>query len=100
MHLHTLGPYGFAQYTGPEGTLTLSSPDVPILSAGLMTPFPTPGSNSSLAENMKGGMHFNLQNNVWNVNFPQWYPFVEKDKDARYRFAVTVAPQARTPEYV
>lgn len=100
VHLHTLGPYGFAQYTGPEGTLTLSSLDVPILSAGLMTPFPTPGDNSSLPENMKGGMHFNLHNNIWNVNFPLWYPFLEEDKDARYRFAVTVTARAPAPEYV
>jgi len=88
-HLHTLGPHGFALYSGPEGVLSLTSPDVPILSAGLMLPFPTPGDNSSLPGNMKGGMHFNLQNNIWNVNFPQWYPFVEEDKDARYRFTVT-----------
>jgi len=100
VHLHSLGPYGFALYSGPEGTLSLASPDVPILSAGLLSPFPTPGDNSTLPENMKGGMHFNLQNNIWNVNFPQWYPFAEKDKDARYRFAVTVTPGAPTPSLV
>merc|ERR1712137_995283 len=88
-HLHSLGPYGYALYSGVEGTFSLSSPDVPILSAGLMTPFPTPGDNTSLPENMKGGMHFNIQNNIWNTNFPQWYPFVDEDKDARYRFTVT-----------
>lgn len=31
--------------------------------------------------NMKGGMHFNLLNNVWGTNFPMWF-----EEDCRFRF--------------
>ena len=31
-----------------------------------------------------------LQNNIWNTNFPQWYPFEEEDSDAQFRFEVRI----------
>ncbi|MDX2109894.1 MAG: DUF5054 domain-containing protein [Verrucomicrobiota bacterium] len=34
--------------------------------------------------NLDGGWHFNLWNNVWGTNFPQWY-----DQDARFRFTLS-----------
>ncbi len=30
---------------------------------------------------LRGGMHFNLYNNIWGTNFPMWY-----EDDARFRF--------------
>ena len=30
----------------------------------------------------RGGVHFNIHNNVWNTNYALWYPFDEAD-DAR-----------------
>jgi len=35
---------------------------------------------------VKGGMHINLQNNIWGTNFPQWY-----GEDAAFRFVLRVA---------
>lgn len=98
-HLHSLGPLARVKYTGGVGaplgggdaaTISLESLDVPIVSAGLMSPFPTPGDNTTAAKDIASGWHFNLQNNIWNVNFPQWYPFVQEDADARFRFVVDV----------
>jgi hypothetical protein len=89
VHLHSLGPFSTIEYrqnsTKTTEAITLTSLDVPIVSAGLLSPFPTPGNwTIDLSE----GMHYNLQNNIWNVNFPQWYPFIDGDKDARFRFEV------------
>ncbi|MEZ4637949.1 MAG: DUF5054 domain-containing protein [Caldilineaceae bacterium] len=33
---------------------------------------------------LRGGVHFNLYNNVWGTNFPMWY-----DDDARFRFRLS-----------
>lgn len=89
-HLHSLGPDGAVAYTGREGRLTLTPLDTPIVSMGLLSPFPTPSDNSTIRDRLAGGVHANLQNNIWNTNYPQWYPFVAEDADARYRFELRV----------
>ena len=69
------------------GALMIYPLDVPLYSAGLLSPFPTPSVNTSAASWLAaGGVHFNLHNNIWNTNFPQWYPFVEEDESALFRF--------------
>jgi hypothetical protein len=50
------------------GNLSIASLDVPVLSTGILSPFPTPGDNSSIAQSLAQGMHWNIQNNVWNVS--------------------------------
>ena len=77
VHLHSLGPDATVSYTGQEGKMQIASLDAPIVSAGLLSPFPTPGDgdNTTLHEYVREGMHWNVQNNIWNVNFPLWYPF-------------------------
>ena len=67
-HLHSVGPDGKVVYSGREGNLTLRPLDAPIVSMGLLSPFPTPGDNSSLPSLMAGGVHSNVQNNIWNTN--------------------------------
>ena len=90
-HLHSLGPNGFVTYSGREGQLVLQPLDSPIVSMGLLSPFPTPGDNSTLRAQMAGGVHANIQNNIWNTNYPQLYPFVADDADSRFRFELRVA---------
>ena len=85
-HLHSLGPFATIEHNSSNTVLT--SLDAPIVSVGMLSPFPTPGNNTII--NPAQGMHFNIQNNIWNVNFPQWYPFVPKDKDAKFRFYVVL----------
>ena len=93
-HLHSLGPFATIEYSENsenEKTVILQSLDSPIVSFGLVSPFPTPGNNSKHEIDPSNGMHYNIQNNIWNVNFPQWYPFVKEDKDARFRFIIDLA---------
>ena len=90
-HLHSMGPYATAEYkhAGDQEQVVLQS-DAPIVSVGMVSPFPTPGNNSAHLIDPSNGLHWNVQNNIWNVNFPQWYPFEKKDKDARFRFVIDV----------
>ena len=74
-HLHAMGPDGAMVYSGPDGNLTIASLDVPVVSTGILSPFPTPGENATIAASMAEGMHWNVENNIWNVDYPQWYPF-------------------------
>ena len=57
---------------------------MPVVSAGLLSPLPTAEDNTtrdnttSLIESWidsptTGGWHWNLQNNIWNTNYPQWF---------------------------
>ena len=41
-------------------------------------------SENNQVPDMKGGIHFNLHNNVWTTNFRAWY-----DDDAMFRFKVS-----------
>ena len=97
-HLHALGSDGAVvahDWAGPgSGTLILESLDVPVVSAGLLSPFPTPGGNSTAdiaAWIRKGGWRYNVQNNIWNTNYPMWYPFVPADTEILARFQLSLA---------
>ena len=100
-HLHAMGADGAMVYDGKDGHLSIASLDVPVVSTGLLSPFPTPGDNTTIAGTLELGMHWNVQNNVWNVDYPQWYPFEgvygygnggEQDgtlgRDAAFRFRI------------
>jgi hypothetical protein len=41
---------------------------------------------------MKGGVHANVQNNIWNTNYVMWYPFEPEDAASRFRFELDFAP--------
>ncbi len=66
---------------GGETAIEIVSLDVPIVSAGLLSPFPsaldnaTKDNTTSLIEGWieAGGWHYNVQNQIWNTNYPQWY---------------------------
>lgn len=51
------------QMMRPVG-FTISSLDVPVVSMGKASPFPTPRNTPP---NMSNGVHFNIQNNLWNT---------------------------------
>ena len=81
VHLHAVGHDG-VRYTGGEGRLALVSLDSALLSVGEASPVPSPLH----APDPRGGIHWALVGNLWNTNYPFWYPFVEADKDAKFRF--------------
>lgn len=53
------------------------------------SPFPAVAPLPSTA--LQNGLSFNLLNNVWNTNFPLWYPYTATERDASllYRFEIT-----------
>jgi len=63
--------------TSDDGTvrsITARSVDAPFV--GIGTPWPFPTRDSSRVEGAPA-FQFNLFNNIWGTNYPQWYPFVD-----------------------
>jgi hypothetical protein len=107
LHLHGVGPGGVtvraaaaamagtagggAAATPPSSTaaaaaaaVRLVSLDSALVSIGSPEPVPTP----LVAPDVSGGVHFALVGNVWNTNYPFWYPFVPEDRNAQFRFKI------------
>ena len=63
----------------------MSSLDVPCISAGNPSPFPTPRDG---VPDMRLGLGYNVFNNIWNTNYVLWYPFDDADKDLKARFSL------------
>ncbi|XP_011409863.1 PREDICTED: uncharacterized protein LOC105316568 [Amphimedon queenslandica] len=76
--------------SGP--TIAFNSTDVPIVCPIIddghsPTSFPVP--LDSLVDDSVIGIAFNIHNNIWNTNYPLYYPFVSGDENFRARFTVT-----------
>lgn len=67
----------------------INSLDVPLASVGFANPFPIPLSPQ---DSIDGGVAFNIFNNIWGTNYPQWLPFAAEDTDITtvYRFTIVV----------
>ena len=67
-----------ARYDDGKTAIELRTLDAPLVA---------PGERSLLDFNNRqprsGALHFNLYNNLWGTNFPQWY-----DENARFRFSL------------
>lgn len=61
--------------------------DVPLVSPGVPTPFPT----VSQQPDMCAGMSFNLANNIWGTNYVMWQPYDARDANMRFRFVIEAA---------
>ena len=64
----------------------LVCPILPEGSTDFDTPSPFPYMKQPTATNSVAGFAFNLHNNVWNTNYPLWYPFVDEDKTFKAKF--------------
>ena len=62
------------------------------------TPFQTP---LDVEPNLDDGVGFVLFDNVWNTNYPLWYPFVDYETDSNliFRFNVVVKLKQQTQRY-
>ena len=68
-------------YEDDQSALTINSLDAPLVAPGAPALLRFPDVAPSLAR----GMHFNLCNNTWGTNFPQWI-----EGDARFRFRLVI----------
>eukprot|EP01079_Euglenida_sp_SAG-EU17-18_P006387 gene6387-1139_t len=74
-------------WKGDQGQVRLTSLDVPIVCVGKPTPFTTPRNEPP---DMAFGVHFNLYQNIWNTNYILWYPYLDDDKNSRFRFEMDI----------
>ena len=100
--------------TGRGGMLMLETLDVALVSIGGANPAPTSArdgnapyliyprgrvgstfsatgrarklNTSGMVPDAAGGAHFSLSNNLWNTNYPFWYPFQREERNVQYRF--------------
>jgi len=81
----------------PHVQVILASPDVPLVCpivSDVKTPTPFPAPLDPIDASKVLGVAFNLHNNVWNTNYPLWYPFTDNDKNFKARFSVSFVPSA------
>ncbi len=81
VHLHGVGDGGVVVMASGAET-TLVSWDSALVSIGVASPVPTP----LIAPDIRGGVHWALVGNIWNTNYPFWYPFEEDDTSSQFRF--------------
>ncbi|KAL4420038.1 hypothetical protein ABPG77_001288 [Micractinium sp. CCAP 211/92] len=82
--LHAVGDEGVSVQTSGGGVLRIVSLDAALVSPG--EPWAIP--RVSVQPDMEGGMAFNLVNNLWGTNYPQWIPWKPEDATMRFRFVV------------
>jgi len=71
--------------------------DAPLVKLGKMLPLPLPIFDEI---DYSQGFSFVLHDNIWNTNYPYWYPFVDDDKDMKYRFRVHITdPAAKNQKF-
>ena len=81
VHLHGVGDNGVLMRSTTASTRVISW-DSALVSIGVASPVPTP----LVAPDVSRGIHYALVGNIWNTNYPFWYPFVEKDSTSQFRF--------------
>ena len=73
---------------GDDTRIFFETLDAPIVRWDAPLPFPTPTKRQPALGN---GTAFLLHDNIWNTNYPFWYPFDEHDESSQFRFDVVVA---------
>lgn len=89
--LTTSTQYDGRDFSSSGPGIALNSTDVPIVcpiinNGRSPTSFPVP--LETLDDDSVLGIAFNLHNNVWNTNYPLYYPFLSGDENFRARFTV------------
>ena len=72
-------------------SIYINSTDVPLVCPDIgdgWTPTPFPAPLKSLTNDYVNGISFNIHNNIWNTNYPLYYPFLPSDKDFKARFSM------------
>ena len=77
--------------------MRVASLDAGLLCYGEPTAFPTSAGTSVGASKPFGppdltkGASWNLFNNIWGTNYPQWYPFEDADANMEFRFRMELS---------
>ena len=82
-HLHAVG--SGLRANDETHTVSLETLDAPLVAPGK----PAMLDHSNRQPDLRDGVHFNLHNNLWGTDFPQWY-----EDDARFRFTLRIEPRA------
>lgn len=83
-HLHAVG--SGLRAADARHTVHLETLDAPLVAPGT----PAMLDHSNRQPDLRDGVHFNLHNNLWGTDFPQWY-----EDDGRFRFTLRI--DARSP---
>ena len=70
-----------------DDSIQIETIDTGLLRWGRPLPFPTPLHEDV---DLSVGASFNLHNNIWNTNYPDWLPFADLGKNLVFRFAIRV----------
>ena len=70
---------------GANDRIFFETLDAPIVRWDAPLPFPTPTKRQPALGN---GTAYLLHDNIWNTNYPFWYPWAAGDANLRFRFAV------------
>eukprot|EP00943_MAST-04B_sp_MAST-4B-sp1_P001592 g1592.t1 len=83
VHLHGIGNDGIiVKSKDGISTLRIKALDSPLVSIGRRDPVPTP----LVVPQPGDGINFALVGNIWNTNYPFWYPFNDEDLSSQFRF--------------
>jgi Domain of unknown function (DUF5054) len=81
---HLGAVWGGLSYCDPGGELFVESRDATVVSPGL----PSLVDYNNQAVEPREGMFVDLATNVWNTNWPLWYPWLPGDENSRFRFTL------------
>jgi len=90
-HIHAVEAVTASREHG-GGFMRVTNLDVPVVSFGSSSPFPTPDEEPDLSR----GVSYAISDNIWGTNYVMWYPFVDSldgpplqgDADAQYRWHI------------
>ena len=94
VHLHGVGDKGVLMSSTTSSTTSstrIVSLDSALVSIGVASPVPTP----LVAPDISLGIHYALVGNIWNTNYPFWYPFDDKDTTSQFRFQMNFSKKIR-----
>ena len=75
------------EFRRAKSRLFFETLDAPIVRWDTPLPFPTPTKRQP---DLGFGAAFLLHDNIWNTNYPFWYPWRAGDENLRFRFAVNL----------
>ena len=75
-------------------TLLIGAPDAPLAAFGAPSLFPVPVDAPADA---REGASFLLSGQLWNTNYPMFYPWLPADSGLRLRFSLSSLPPGAGP---